>query len=462
MPRARILTTDRIVSLKFCRGGKREEIHDGEVPNLLVRVGSRTKAFMFMARLPGSNNTTRKTIGRFPMMPLESARLIARAWNELLARGIDPTEDAKRNEKGERLLRRQTFRSALTDYIAWLPDRRFNLKVIDDIDRIKRNVLIPRHKAVLDKPLAEVTDSELADIVIDVRERAFREASLLLGLLQGFFAWTLAPARRRHYAISSNPLAATTPKSLDLWTNTRTHLLETWEIRAYWQAAEEMGFPYGPLFKMVLLTAERKEAVAGMRWSEVDPFRQLWRAPPIRVKPGEVPHPHYVPLNDLAMQVLAGIHRGLPEGYGDCVFSSTGGYMPVNSFGKAMKKLRKLAEAALREIDPSKTMRHFVLHDTRRVDRTKMSAMEVPDNVAESALAHAKKGLRRVYDQFGFLPQRRKALSRLGGDLVEVISGSRADFYDSETHVGGAWELYYNYEDDDDGAIVPAEAGTVQ
>lgn len=86
-----------------------------------------------------------------------------------------------------------------------------------------------------------------------------------------------------------------------------------------------------------------------------------------------------------------------------------------------------------------------------------MSAMEIPDDVAESAVAHGKKGIRGVYDQFGFLAQHRKALSLLGGDLGDVISGSRANFYENETHAGGEWERFYPREDgNDDDTVVRA------
>jgi hypothetical protein len=50
----------------------------------------------------------------------------------------------------------------------------------------------------------------------------------------------------------------------------RTRVLKDDELRLMWNAADAMGYPYGPLFRLLALTGQRKSEVAEARWSEFD------------------------------------------------------------------------------------------------------------------------------------------------------------------------------------------------
>ena len=45
-----------------------------------------------------------------------------------------------------------------------------------------------------------------------------------------------------------------------------------------------IGYPFGPLYRLLLLTGARKSEVAGARWSEFDLARKVWTVPPERFK----------------------------------------------------------------------------------------------------------------------------------------------------------------------------------
>ncbi|RWX18289.1 DUF4102 domain-containing protein [Rhizobium hidalgonense] len=438
MKRARVLTEKGIEGKEYTKCGRRYDVHDGEVPNLVVRVGTLTKVFVLMARFPGDVRTTRRKIGTVGYMSLDKARAIARDWNEKIKQGIDPEEEKTRSDREKRLEERRVFRSALVDFISWLPDRRYTRHVPGDIALIRRTLLDnPAAAETLKKPVATVTREELGEIIEDVGGRTMSQAYQLFKQLVAFFRWVKSALRCGPYGILVNPLEGLKPADLELWKNARLHVLEPWEVRAYWQAASEMPYPYGPYFKVLLLIAERRTAVAGMRWSELDPGRRVWRAPPIRVKGKLVEH--LVPLSDQLMDLLADLRHSQHPGHGDYVFSSSHGQAPINGFGAATNELRARAEAALREIDPTKVMRHFVLHDDRRVDRSALSALDVPSDVAEGILNHSKKGIEGLYDQFRQIPQRRKAMAKLHDRLGEVVAGSKDDFWEDEPS-GGSWE----------------------
>lgn len=122
--------------------------------------------------------------------------------------------------------------------------------------------------------------------------------------------------------------------------------------------------------------------------------------------------PHVVPLSDVAVKVLKGLPRFRK---GDHLFSTTFGDKPVNGFSKAKSRLDNLMTTELGEEPPE-----FVLHDIRRTVRTRMSAF-VSSDVAELVIAHARPGLRRVYDLHSFEQEKREALDKWAARLRSIV-----------------------------------------
>ena len=75
------------------------------------------------------------------------------------------------------------------------------------------------------------------------------------------FSWAT-----QHRLITVNPaLGMFRPKS----PTARARVLSDAEVRALWKACNEIGFPFGSVVKLLLLTGQRRREVAGMRWSEL-------------------------------------------------------------------------------------------------------------------------------------------------------------------------------------------------
>ena len=168
-----------------------------------------------------------------------------------------------------------------------------------------------------------------------------------------------------------------------------------------------MGYPYGEVFRLLILTGQREREVADMRWSEVNFDKKLWTIPAERMKGNRA---HQVPL---APQPLALI-EGLPHfSGGENVFTTTGGPKPVNGFSKAKSRIDKLAGVA-----------GWIIQDLRRTMRTHLSALPVQDLVRELAIAHAKPGLHRVYDQHAYQDEKRQCLYRWENRLLAIRRSS--------------------------------------
>ena len=67
------------------------------------------------------------------------------------------------------------------------------------------------------------------------------------------------------------------------------------EIRYLWQAADRIGEPFGPLVKLLVLTAARRDELAEMERTELDGDR--WTIPGARTKNHRS---HTIPLPPLA------------------------------------------------------------------------------------------------------------------------------------------------------------------
>src|SRR5262249_24676289 len=127
---------------------------------------------------------------------------------------------------------------------------------------------------------------------------------------------------------------------------------------------------------------------------------------------------HVIPLTDDALALLDGLPRFKR---GEYVFSTTFGEKPTVISDKIKNQIdRGVAEILDRELQP------WVLHDLRRVVRSHLSALRIPDHVAEMVLGHGRKGIQRVYDQHRYQDELREALTRWNARLRSIVEPAPA------------------------------------
>jgi integrase len=142
--------------------------------------------------------------------------------------------------------------------------------------------------------------------------------------------------------------------------------------------------------RLLLLTGQRLREVAEITWSEIDLDKALWTIPPERMKADA---PHVVPLAPKAVELL----ESLPHWHGPYVFSNKDGARPIAGFSDMKARLDTLMP----------DISDWWFHDLRRTLRTGLSALRIPETVAELAIAHTQKGLHRTYDQHASLDEKR-------------------------------------------------------
>ena len=280
-------------------------------------------------------------------------------------------------------------------------------------------------------------------LINTIKARAPYQARNCFGHARTLFAWCV-----HNDVLEVSPVASLKAK----WVlsgaklGPRQRTLNEGEIAAFWRATGQQGYPYGCLFRMLLLTGCRLNEVARAQWSEFHPeLRRVireakraersvdwgtvseksksWTIPAARFKSDAE---HLVPLSNDVCALLESLPR-FPTG--DFIFTTTEGEKPINGLSKSKQRLdermlRTLRAMARRRGDHPAQLKlpGWVLHDLRRVVRTHLSALNVEDHVAEMVLGHGRKGLQRVYDQHKYEPQIREALERWAAKLREIVS----------------------------------------
>jgi integrase len=402
------------------------DVHDEVQRGLAVRVGPRKddgsfrRTFVLVARFPGSRNPTRHSFGEYKSngrgdLTLEEARDQAEAWRGLIRKGIDPRQEERRARQQADRQRDLTFGAVIEEFL-----RRHvkGQRKARDVEREIRTEILPHWH---DRPIREITKADVVELVEAIADRpAPYHAHNVFGHIRTFFNWAID---RGKYDIEASPCDRLKPSALIGPKKPRQRVLSDMEIAAFWRAADRMGYPFGAMFQVLLLTGQRKSEVAEARWIEFELKDRLWTVPPERFKSDAS---HLVPLSDDVLTVLEGLPR---FERGDHLFSTTFGQKPVSGFSKAKAQLdRRMtrtlkAAARKRSDDPNKIkLEPFVVHDVRRTVRTRLSALKVPTEVAELVIGHAKRGLQRVYDQHEFTDEMREALDAWANKLRELVS----------------------------------------
>jgi integrase len=340
-------------------------------------------------------------------MSLAKARQTAAQWREWIAEGKDPAGEIGRQQAAEQRKRANSFRVVAEEFIKLAASKqRKGAEVKRDIEK----EFIARWDG---RPITDITSHDVIAVLDEAVARGSPyQAHNLLGHIRRLFNWAIA---RGVYGLDRSPCDRMKPKDVIGPKAVRTRVFNDTEWRAFWRATGEIKYPYGPLFRMLALTGQRKSEVAEAQWSEFDLKRKLWTIPAERMKADA---PHVVPLSDAVIAILEDLPR---FNKGDHLFSTDFGHRPVNGFSKAKVALDGAILAKLRKDNPKAKLAPYVIHDIRRGMRTGLSALPISSDVAELVIAHARPGLRKVYDQYAFESEKRKALDLWAARLRDIV-----------------------------------------
>src|SRR5262245_51462251 len=188
----------------------------------------------------------------------------------------------------------------------------------------------------------------------------------------------------------------------------RSRILDDGELRTVWRQAETTNGRFGAIVRLSLLTAQRREKIASMRWSDLDEDGVWTVRQDAREKGtvGSVALPK-IALDIIGQQPRLGDNPYVFPGRGDACFAS---------FSRAKAEF----DAKLPK------MPHWTLHDLRRSSRSLLSRCAVEHNLAERILGHVVGShVSQVYDRYKYNLEKKAALIKLAQLIDNIVSERR-------------------------------------
>lgn len=383
--------TDKDVRNLAAAPGQRIEIPDDIQRGLRIRVTDKgVKTWSVQRRINGRKR--RFTIGSYPEISLAKARDRAARLLVQAADGHDPVLEKRQLRQQPMEPTTPTLAEAIEAYGQHIRgDSRYQREKVSTLQR----ELAP----LIDRTIESLTHQDLIVIVDQKFMIAPISANRLVAALSVFCKWMA----QRGY--TEDNLAARLTKPAN--ERPRNRVLSLEEVRAVWEAAGQLGHPFGPLVRLLILTAQRREEVASMRWEEINFEKRLWSIPGERTKNGQ---PHLVPLSDLAIEILQDLAGQPIAAAGQGLVFTTTGTTPPSGFSHAKRRLDQLSD-----------IRDWRLHDLRRTVVSHMADMGVDALVADRILNHVASStmgvVQRTYQRSNMLAQRREALERWAVEL---------------------------------------------
>ncbi|KAB7782908.1 tyrosine-type recombinase/integrase [Methylorubrum populi] len=394
--------TDRFLKGFAVEAGQKDRLaFDTDCPGLGVRATTKgTRSFLVQWTDPATRRKVREPLGVWGSITIEQARVAARIRLGEVARGLDPAAERQRRKAEANAARDEAALTldALISQWETLHLAKRRPRYAAEATRALR-LAFDKH---LKRPAARLSRSTVIETLDElVAGDKVTTAGRTMAYGRACYGWALKRGR-----VSANPFQGL---PISPGVTERDRVLSEEEVRDVWAAAGKMPYPFGPFFRVALLSLQRREEVAGMRWSEISDDLSRWEIPAARMKNGRA---HDVHLTAAVQEILKELPR---RGASDLVFTTTG-RTPISGFSRAKAALD--AEIAdLREkrasVSRQKASVPWRLHDFRRTGVTRLAAMGFDSIVVDRLLAHqpAKlRGVAGVYQRHDFSQERARAL----------------------------------------------------
>jgi integrase len=370
---------------------QRREIPDKHMPGLYL-VLQPSGARSWAVRYRSYGRCRKHTLGPFPAIDLKSARELAGKALRAVAEGRDPGQEKAQS----RTAKPNTVEAVAAQFIERHCRKANRPRTAEETERTLKLHVLPRWRGRL---LRDITRRD----VLDVLDRVVDDgkpiaANRVLAAVRKMFNWALS-----RDIVTTSPCAGVKPPTPE---RSRDRILTDAELRNVWNAAD--SGPFGALLRLLILTGQRRDEVAGMSWPEIDLEGRLWTIPAKRTKNNR---PHEVPLSAAALAALKAVPR-----IGDRFVLTTNGDSPASGYSKGKRNIDS-------RLPPN--MAPWRLHDLRRTVASGMARLGVNLPVIEKVLNHASgsfAGIVGVYQRHDFAEEKRIALEKWDGFVTGLVS----------------------------------------
>ena len=410
--------TQRSVEAAACPPGRKDAlVFDGETRGFGLRITA-AGSKVFLAQYQGATGKRRVVVGRFGVLTVEEGRKLAKAILGDVAEGRDPF--------AERQAQVAAQRSAEVAAKAHAAEEAFTFgRLVDAWEQARAGDRRASYLAVAtanmrkhfgvwaDRPASSITTAEAVRILDAIKATVGpTAANRCLSYARAAFGWA-----EKRQAVTTNPLRGIEAPSRE---KARDRVLTGDEVGAIWQAAASLNDPARGFVRMLMLTVQRRDEVASLRWVELSDDLTTWTLPAERTKNGRA---HIVHISEPVRAILAMVPRvrGCPF-----VFQAASG-KPVSAFSTMKRTLDVAVEKARAEAGlESAALPAWTMHDFRRAGVTALAGMGFPPHVCDRLLNHVTgtiSGIAAVYQRAEFLSEREAALDAWAMHVLRAAEG---------------------------------------
>jgi integrase len=397
---AKVLTVQAVERLKPDPLVRRE-IPDAGMPSLYLIVHpTGRKGWCVRYRFGG--RPRKMMLGPYPALDLPAARDRAREAVRTLALGRDPGAEKIEATKAARSLPadHDLVASVVEDFLERHVRKHNKASTAETAEQILRKDVLPvwgRRK------VDSISRRDVLDLLDGIVDRgAPVMANRALATVRKFFNWCVDRS-----IITASPCTGVKAPSQE---TTRDRVLTDEELRAVWLAADRVGWPFGPFVKLLILTAQRRDEVAGITKSELHERGAEWHLPAAKNGLASI-----IPLSEPAQAIL----KALPRIQGDFLLTTTG-EGPIRGFSRAKTRL----DAEITAINGGKSLDGWTFHDLRRTGSSGMARLKTDPHVIEAVLNHRSgviKGVAAVYNRYQYLDEKRAALEAWAAHVEAIV-----------------------------------------
>lgn len=365
------------------------------------------RIYVLQYRMGGRSTPTRRyKIGQHGSgWTPELARREANRLLILVAQGIDPAEEKRRRHYVASEL---TF-NAVAD--------RFEEKGLEGLrektrEFFKSTLRIYLRPKLGKRPLPAIQGSEIFSVLDGLSTHSPALRRNVFAVARRMMRWA-----KGRGIIDRNPLEGF---EVPAAAPSRDRVLSDHELKLVWTASEELGAIFCGLVRLLLLTGQRRDEVAGLEWQELDRARAEWILPSARAKNGKE---HLIPLSQQViaeLDVLAGSASWPRKGF---VLTTDGGKSRVSGFSRCKRKLdeqvRDLVEDDAAPVTP------WRFHDLRRSVATGLQRLRVSSEWIEAVQNRRKAGVAGTYQRYEYADEKREALQTWGRHVAAIVHGAR-------------------------------------
>ncbi|MEM9677006.1 MAG: integrase arm-type DNA-binding domain-containing protein [Pseudomonadota bacterium] len=384
---------------------KRQEVPDRLTPGLYFVVQPSGKK-SWAIRYRSERRTRKFTMGTYPKIGLKEARELASEALKQVQLGEDPAAD-KTARQSEKQAGTFNVERIIADYIERHIKRNNKPSTQAEFIRLMNREFVPIWQG---RDIRELTRRDVIALLDGIIDRGSPYvAQQSYAILSRFFRFCL----ERDY-LETSPFTNIPKPTKGM---SRDRVLSDEEIKAFWLSATEMDWPFGHLYRLLLLTGQRRDEVAEARWGEFDLEQRLWMLPADRAKNDLS---HVVHLSEPAVVLL----KALPTvGESELLFT-TNGKRPISGFSRAKRKLDALVEGHLGH-EP----KDWRIHDFRRTAASGMAAIGIAPHVVEKILNHKSgtiRGVAAIYNRHEYREETKTALDAWAS-RIEALVGNQPD-----------------------------------